>query len=662
MAAHKGECLSDATVLDFVQGTLAATSATAAQEHLTGCADCRAVVAEAARMLVSEDSASEQLTKVDTASQAPRPLEPGTLVSRYRIEATLGAGAGGVVYAAFDQQLKRRVALKILRASGIRTAPGPEARERLLREAEAMAQLSHPNVVNVHDAGIFGDDVFIVMELVEGQTLARWLRGQQRPWREVVTVFTDAARGLAAAHGAGLVHRDFKPENVLIGSAGRARVADFGLARQMGAVGPVPPVEPSPAGQAFTAIAGTPAYMAPEQFLGAVADDKSDQFSFCVALFLALYRQHPFGDWTGGGSTLPPTPASPPEGSPVPARLHEILARGLRAERERRYPSLTGLIQELEAVLAGTAPRSRVRLMILGAAGLGLVTAYALSRARSSVCGNGVAELGEQCDDGNRSDGDRCLATCRLATCGDGHLRAGVEECDSGGDCSAECLRCREGVQAFVWPQTGSCYSRHEQPRSWWDAQTACEDLGGALVTYGSPPEARSAWEALLRGRAGASWIGYYPAENEAGFAWITGEGAAAAVPWAPDEPKGGCVFESSVEGGSVWGTAPCKETLPFVCERAPWSRHPRTAQAYRLFLRPLTRTDAAAACAATDGHLVTIGDTDEQAFVAAQTNLLFWTGQTATDAGGDCLAIGVDDQQHQRPCRERNPYMCEID
>jgi len=162
----------------------------------------------------------------------PGELSPGrTLAGRYTLLGTLGQGGMGLVLAAYDARLDRRVALKLLRSRrGSRSEKTEEA--RLLREAQAMARLNHPNVVAVYDAGTLENgSVFIAMEYVQGQTLSRWRQQQERSWREVLGVYLAAGQGLPAAHAAGLVHRDFKPDNVLVGEDGRVKVTDFGLAR-----------------------------------------------------------------------------------------------------------------------------------------------------------------------------------------------------------------------------------------------------------------------------------------------------------------------------------------------------------------------------------------------------------------------------------------------
>jgi eukaryotic-like serine/threonine-protein kinase len=283
-------------------------------------------------------------------------LPKGATVGRYIVLRRIGSGGMGVVYAGYDPELDRKVALKLLRPD--RTgASGEAARLRLIREAQAIARLAHSNVVNVFDAGTFGEQVFVAMELVEGMTLRQWLEEEPRPWREVVERFVLAGRGLAAAHAAGLVHRDFKPDNVLLGRDGRVRVADFGLARAAGEREPPVPESPgsgkileSPITQLGVAV-GTPGYMALEQLRGERADARSDQLSFCVALWEALYGSKPFA-----GETVSQIASAmergevrqPPEGSRVPDRLRQALLRGLAADPAARHPSMEELLDRLE--------------------------------------------------------------------------------------------------------------------------------------------------------------------------------------------------------------------------------------------------------------------------------------------------------------------------
>ncbi len=278
----------------------------------------------------------------------------------------------GVVYGAYDPELDRKIALKLL--GGSQSAEDEVARARLLREAKAMARLAHPNVVVVHDVGVYGGQIFLAMEFLGGGTLRSWLTSARRSPRDVLKVFVAAGRGLMAAHAAGLVHRDFKPENVLLDKEGRPRVVDFGLARDANLVeqdsGDAAAVaatvsallDPSSSpGHLDTltrtgAVMGTPAYMAPEQIVGEATTERTDQFSFCVALHEALYGERPFG----GDSLLRllhnvtrGNLAPVPEDHEVPAWIRRALVRGLRSEPRERWPSMAALIVALEDDPAG---------------------------------------------------------------------------------------------------------------------------------------------------------------------------------------------------------------------------------------------------------------------------------------------------------------------
>ncbi len=298
------------------------------------------------------------------AGVCPIAWRAGVCFGRYELIGEIGSGAMGVVWAARDMDLDRHVALKLIRSGGRSL---PELRGRLLGEARAMARLSHPNVVTVHDVGTTEDGLFIAMEHLDGGTLDQWLDASPRSWREVVAKFIEAGRGLGEAHRAGLVHRDFKPENVLLGRDGVARVADFGLAlptgESTGADG-----ESSTGGgeRAVTeegVLVGTLAFMAPEQLLGQRATARSDQFGFCVALYEALYGMRPFG---GQSSEIPAAVlltaivegciAPPPPGRRVPRRLHRLLLRGLACEPDDRWTTMDALVEELERCRARAWP------------------------------------------------------------------------------------------------------------------------------------------------------------------------------------------------------------------------------------------------------------------------------------------------------------------
>jgi tetratricopeptide (TPR) repeat protein len=322
-------------------------------------------------------------------------------VGRYVLGEELGAGAMGVVHAAFDPELGRRVALKLVRTSPDDPAEATRA-ERLVREARAMARLTHPNVVTVHDVGRAGDHVFIAMELVVGQTLTRWLAERRRSWREILAVFVDAGRGLAAAHQAGVLHRDFKPDNVLVGGDGRVRVGDFGLAHALpeasavAASTPSSPDEFAPI-QATGGLSGTPCYMAPEQFARGPIDARSDQFSFCVALWQALYRELPFAGETleslasavllGERRAAPATPR-------LPAGVRRALVRGLSRDPEDRFPAMIDLLH----ALGGGARRRGVHLVagaLVAAGAVAAVLATAGGRDEAALCSGAASRFAE---------------------------------------------------------------------------------------------------------------------------------------------------------------------------------------------------------------------------------------------------------------------------
>ena len=282
--------------------------------------------------------------------------EPGTLVGRYELRRQVGAGGMGVVYEAYDPELDRGVAVKLLHDAPGGSESRTGGQRRLLREAQAMARLAHPNVITVHDVGVHDDRVFVAMEFIEGQTLTQWRR-EVHDVQEILEVFARAAAGLQAAHDAGFVHRDFKPDNVMLGKGGELRVMDFGLARRTGA--PAPVVPPTAASTSATldethteGLAGTPAYMAPEQHAGRDITPRTDQFSFCVALFEALYGERPFAGETPAalafevleGHVHPPPRAMARR---VPRRVHHALLRGLSVDPEARFSSMRELIDAL---------------------------------------------------------------------------------------------------------------------------------------------------------------------------------------------------------------------------------------------------------------------------------------------------------------------------
>jgi serine/threonine protein kinase/tetratricopeptide (TPR) repeat protein len=337
---------------------------------------------------------------IPAAAPPDASLARGTALGRFVVLALVGRGAMGEVYGAYDPELDRKIAIKLVRARPGRTGGTSESRVRLMREAQATAKVTHPNVVVVYDAGTFEDRVFIAMEFVEGHTLRYWLQAAPRSWPEILEIFVGAGRGLAAAHEKDLVHRDFKPDNVMVGRDGQVRVMDFGLAR-MAARGDEPGGEGEARGRVVTGVdlddddlestrdlsaldvtptigahgtndllmtatstftlrdpitqtgtvMGTPAYMSPEQLRGGTADARSDQFAFCVALYESVYGARPFegrtldelGENVCAGRLL-----DAPAGSKVPAWLRRVLERGLQVESAERFPSMTSLLAELD--------------------------------------------------------------------------------------------------------------------------------------------------------------------------------------------------------------------------------------------------------------------------------------------------------------------------
>jgi eukaryotic-like serine/threonine-protein kinase len=335
---------------------------------------------------------TEPATASMAAGVSGQSVHGATADGRYVFLDQVGQGGMGVVHAAWDRKLNRKIALKLVRPER-RHGPG---QARLLREAQAMAALRHDNVVLVFDVGTMGNDVFVAMEFVEGCSLRAWLTQQPRTWREVVAAFVAAGRGLAAAHAAGLVHRDFKPDNVLVGKDGVVRVADFGLARDSGmraeAMGPVLGADPAPARDQTTEFVGTPGYMAPEVMRVGRADARSDQYSFAVTLYEALAGRLPFPGKSATDRLTAMDRPPPPLGRQVPGWLRETIARGLAVRAEDRFGSMADLLRRLDH-----EPRARRRRAFTIAAIVGaLVVAgggWRLAAGPRLVCSGTDARL-----------------------------------------------------------------------------------------------------------------------------------------------------------------------------------------------------------------------------------------------------------------------------
>jgi tRNA A-37 threonylcarbamoyl transferase component Bud32/tetratricopeptide (TPR) repeat protein len=305
-------------------------------------------------------------------SEPPKGLgEDVRRIGRYHVLAKIGEGGMGVVYAAFDEQLDRRIAIKVLTAEHASV----RSRARIMREAQAMAKLSHPNVVHVYETGEVGSHIYVAMEFVRGRTFGDWLAAAPRTLLERLEVVMQAGEGLVAAHAAGIIHRDFKPDNVMVGDDGRVRVLDFGLARAHedveGKLGDTVETQmPQRAGNVLSdqltqygAIMGTPNYMSPEQHYGLPTDVASDQFNFCVVLYEALYGERPFsGDsrvalaYATRQGQIRPAPAE----ARVPPKWREVLLRGLASEPGGRWPSMRALLDELRRVASPARKRPAV--------------------------------------------------------------------------------------------------------------------------------------------------------------------------------------------------------------------------------------------------------------------------------------------------------------
>jgi tetratricopeptide (TPR) repeat protein len=403
-------CLDEDTVLTFVDGRTPEDARDAIAAHLAGCASCAELVAASA----GNETVWAPQPLPHAISEAAG-LAGGHTIGRYVILNLIGRGGMGEVYAAYDPQLDRRIALKLLHDGVLRETSARAASKRLLREAKAIARLSHPNVVVVHDAGAIGDPVhgervFLAMEFIEGETLSAWLDAAPRSWRAVRDVFVAAGEGLAAAHEAGLVHRDFKPQNVMVSRDGSVRVMDFGLASDMSGPdgdGAAPDlrhvaVAPTPETVALTrtgVLLGTPIYMAPEQFRGQAADARSDQFSFCVALFEAVHGERPFPSDTlpqlmeavlAGRVREPPARPRIPR---IPSFLRRLLLRGLSPDPAARFPSMRALLDQLRADPArrrrGVAAGAVVALAFL-AGGAGV---HRVATRGQRMCGGAAAKL-----------------------------------------------------------------------------------------------------------------------------------------------------------------------------------------------------------------------------------------------------------------------------
>jgi tetratricopeptide (TPR) repeat protein/predicted Ser/Thr protein kinase len=450
-------------------------------------------------------------------------------IARFVVLGRIGSGGMGVVYEAWDPKLERRVALKLLPPEQRRE----EARNRLVREAQALARLAHPNVVSVYDVDVEGDAVWIAMEFVEGSTLRSWLKERSHSVADILAVVRAAGEGLAAAHAAGLVHRDFKPDNVLVGRDGRVRVVDFGLVRASDE--PTPDtslVEPSGdlrigpssrSSQQITrvgALVGTPGYMAPEQLRGRSADARADQFAFCVVVWEALFGERPFegADLASLREAIEGGRVRAPRREPgVSERMSRALVRGLALRPEQRFVDMHALLGELQDE-AARRPRPLLVLALVAVLVLGVLAAW----------WSGVG-AGEQCSAG-RVDAQQLWEARRRTSIAERF----VSELPDAGEVSF--ARVDAAIEAWsdawqlAWAST--CEAREEQSPERYERRMDClerqrlkvdawlEALLDADAELIRAVPARLAWlpsvDACLRGEGMQTLADPSPAQREA--------------------------------------------------------------------------------------------------------------------------------------------------
>jgi hypothetical protein len=307
------------------------------------------------------------------AARKVDPDAPCVRLGRFELEQLLGCGGMGIVFRARDPELDRPVALKLWNLEVDR------AEIALRHEALCQARISHPNVVTIYEAGKLGDDTYLAMEYVDGMDVRRWLRRRSMVWQQTLALFIHAGRGLAAVHSRGLVHGDFKPENVLLGRDGRVLVADFGLARAVGEF----EVEN---GERSKTVGGTRAYMAPERLEGRLGNAWSDQFSLCVALWECLHGVRPFAGESAQELLMAMAVGklqTGPAAVAVPELVRTVLRKGLSLDPTERYQTIDALLTELLAVPTRVHRRRRRRVLGVAAAVVGMVAFVVQGRAEA---------------------------------------------------------------------------------------------------------------------------------------------------------------------------------------------------------------------------------------------------------------------------------------
>jgi predicted Ser/Thr protein kinase len=540
-------CPDDAQLLAYATQRASPEDRRDLESHLDECSGCRellSLLGKTASLVATPNAAASSLTSPIQLRSVV--LSPGTQVSRYFVMRLIGAGAMGTVYEAYDPELKREVALKMVR-------PTPDLGD-VLGEARSMAKLAHPNVVVVYDAGWHGEELFIAMERIQGTTLREWLRAP-RAREEILAMFEQAAEGLAAVHASGLVHRDVKPDNILVGSDGRARLTDFGLAQQarvetMG--------EPQ-------AVAGTPAYMAPESRTGLQATASSDQYAYCVALHEGIFGVVPrdgFDPSSLGGLSSQ---------TRIPKALRQLLERGLSARPEDRFSSMSELLAAFPKRTRSTRRWSIALGLALVLVGVGEFAASRYIKEQQLICSGAERKLVGAWDTDRRLLVQRALkesnrpfsgvAFEKAATLLDAYAQRWVEahteaceatqlrreQSEEALDLRMQCLH--SGLQRLKAVTQVLSESRPELPERTVDLAVGlpsvelCSDLewlrhrvvprlseaereksraledrlarGSVLIEAGRLTDARSALEALV------------PEAQAAGFKWILGAGLA---------------------------------------------------------------------------------------------------------------------------------------
>lgn len=420
-----GPCPDENLFVEMLQGALSAQERQEIDDHIDRCQACAALVIELGSMLEGEEELLSPSLLEQTRAQRPgasppdHSPEPARVLGRYQVTRQVGVGGMGVVYEAHDPKLRRKVAVKLLRADLIDPEQRQEHAARLMREARLLASISHPHVLPVYDVGTWRDQVFMAMHFVEGSSLSDWVLRVEPDWRQVLEVYLQAGAGLASAHQCGLVHRDVKPDNIMLGHREGVWLTDFGLACNVQAqLLPPSPSERLEADAALDrsvvtrtgAVMGTPAFMSPEQYMGQEVTARSDQFSFCASLFLSIYGERPFeGDTVRDlESAVCAGRLKPPPSSQAPLVLYKLLAVGLALDPSQRHPSMEALLDKLR--LIHTPPRRASRAPIwIG----GLVALLALGAG--VAVGPGAHYLGleeprtpkERCQ---RGDMDACEA------------------------------------------------------------------------------------------------------------------------------------------------------------------------------------------------------------------------------------------------------------